>query len=694
LDYSRLNPLLGRNVQHVQYVGKVRAQKLNKLGIKTIGDLITYYPRDYEDRTREKRVSELVNDDECAVILKVISDVSLNRPRRNLRIYKTVGTDDTGYVTLTWFNQDYVREKIFRDKTYVFFGRVKRTGIYIEIVNPVFEEVSSERKKTTGIQPVYALTAGITQTYLRMIQRNALDLVAGKLTEILPEELRREFSLAEINFTLENIHFPGSFEAKEKARKRLVFDELLMLQLGLLQLKSKQKAVTGIKMEKKPLVDRFINQLPFQLTRAQLRVYREIEEDMIVGEKQMNRLIQGDVGSGKTIVAVLAILLTVLNGYQAVFMVPTEILAEQHYQSINRLFRENDYGLATALLTGSVPKKEKDKIKEGIKNNEYNLIIGTHALLEEDVEFARLGLVVTDEQHRFGVKQRAVLAAKSNPHILVMTATPIPRTLSLILYGDLDISIIDELPPDRKPVKTYAVDESMRERVYSFIRNTVQEGRQAYIICPLVEESDEIEAEAAMSLAERLREEKLKGLSVGLVHGKMKWKDKEKVMSDFAKGSIQVLVSTTVVEVGVNVPNATIMVVENAERFGLAQLHQLRGRVGRGKHQSYCILFCQSKSEIARKRMEIMTRYNDGFKISEKDMELRGPGDIFGVRQHGLPEFKIANLYEDMEILKEVQKAAEDIIKNQKLNEREDYRRLKEHLLMMFEDKLKEVALN
>lgn len=346
MDYSRLNPLLGRNVQHVQYVGKVRAQKLNKLGIKTIGDLITYYPRDYEDRTREKRVSELVNDDECAVILKVISDVSLNRPRRNLRIYKTVGTDDTGYVTLTWFNQDYVREKIFRDKTYVFFGRVKRTGIYIEIVNPVFEEVSSERKKTTGIQPVYALTAGITQTYLRMIQRNALDLVAGKLTEILPEELRREFSLAEINFTLENIHFPGSFEAKEKARKRLVFDELLMLQLGLLQLKSKQKAVTGIKMEKKPLVDRFINQLPFQLTRAQLRVYREIEEDMIVGEKQMNRLIQGDVGSGKTIVAVLAILLTVLNGYQAVFMVPTEILAEQHYQSINRLFRENEIGRA------------------------------------------------------------------------------------------------------------------------------------------------------------------------------------------------------------------------------------------------------------------------------------------------------------------------------------------------------------
>jgi len=694
LDYTRLNPLLGKNVQYVRQVGKTRAQKLNKLGIRTIGDLLTYYPRDYEDRNKEKRVSELVNDDECAVILKIISDVSLNRPRRNLRIYKTVGIDDTGYVTLTWFNQDYVRDKIFRDKTYVFFGRVKRAGIYIEMVNPVFEEISSERKKTTGIQPVYPLTAGITQTYLRMIQRNALDLVAGKLTEILPEELRREFSLAEINFALENIHFPVSFEDKEAARKRLVFDELLMLQLGLLQLKSKQTAVQGIKMERNPLVDKFISRLPFQLTRAQLRVYREIEKDMTEGEKQMNRLIQGDVGSGKTIVAVLAVLLTVLNGYQAVFMVPTEILAEQHYQSVAQLFSSEDYGMKTALLTGSVPKKEKERIKEGIRQNEYKLVIGTHALLEEDVEFAKLGLVVTDEQHRFGVKQRAVLASKSNPHILVMTATPIPRTLSLILYGDLDISVIDELPPDRKPVKTYAVDESMRERVYSFIRKTVQEGRQAYIICPLVEESDEIEAEAAMTLAERLRKEELKGLSVGLVHGKMKWKDKQKVMNDFAKGIIQVLVSTTVVEVGVNVPNATVMVVENAERFGLAQLHQLRGRVGRGRHQSYCILFCQSSSEIARKRMEIMTKYNDGFKISEKDMELRGPGDIFGVRQHGLPEFRIANLYEDMDILKEVQKAAEDIIKNQKLNDREDYRRLREHLMAMFEDKLKEVALN
>lgn len=686
-----LNPLLAKSVQTIQNIGKVRAQQLNKLGIKTIGDLVTYYPRDYEDRTREKKVLELTDRDECAVILRVLSDVSLTRPRRNLRIYKTVAGDETGLVTLTWFNQDYIRDKIAKDKTYVFFGRVKRSGNYIEMTNPVYEEVNSERKKTTGIQPVYPLTAGITQAYMRMIQRNALDTVIGKLTEILPDELRKQYSLAEINYSLENIHFPASFEEKERARKRLVFEELLMLQLGLMQLKHNQVTVSGIKMDDKPLMEQFINRLPFKLTNAQLKVYNEIKEDM-TGEKQMNRLIQGDVGSGKTIVAVLAILLTVLNGYQAAFMVPTEILAEQHYQSIVPLLK--DYDIKVALLTGSVSKKDKDRIKEEIRNNGYQVIIGTHALLEEDVDFAGLGLVVTDEQHRFGVKQRAVLASKSNPHILVMTATPIPRTLSLILYGDLDISIIDELPPERKPVKTYAVDESMRERVYNFIKKTVQEGRQAYVICPLVEESDEIEAEAAASLAERLRERELKGLSVGLVHGKMKWKEKEQVMNDFSACRIQVLVSTTVVEVGVNVPNACIMVVENAERFGLAQLHQLRGRVGRGKHQSYCILFCQSKSDIARKRMEIMTKYNDGFKISEKDMELRGPGDIFGVRQHGLPEFKIANLYEDMDILKEVQKAAEDIVKNQKLSEREDYKRLKEHLLLMFQDKLSEVALN
>lgn len=691
MDMDQVNPLLAVDVQTVQMVGKVRAQKLGKLGIKTIGDLITYYPRDYEDRNLEKDARELLDGDECSVTLQVLAEVTVNRPRRSLRIYKTMGRDESGIVTLTWFNQDYIKDKIRKDGVYVFFGRVKRRGSYVEMTNPVFEEADATRKKTTGIQPVYPLTEGITQTYLRMIQSNALKMVFGKLSDILPEELRKQFSLAEINYALEKIHFPQDFEEQKSARRRLVFEELLMLQLGLMHLKNSQVKVSGIRFEPKAEIEKFVEKLPFRLTEAQWRVYREIEADM-TNDTQMNRLVQGDVGSGKTIVAVLAILLAALNGYQSVFMVPTEILAEQHYQSVVPLLQ--GYGVRTVLLTGSVTKKEKERIKECILKHEADLVIGTHALLEEDVSFAALGLVVTDEQHRFGVRQRAILSSKSNPHILVMTATPIPRTLALILYGDLDISIIDQLPPNRKPVETYAVTETMRARINAFIRKKVQEGRQAYIICPLVEESEMIEAEAAMSLAEKLRERDLKGLSIGLIHGKMKAREKEKVMREFSEGRLDVLVSTTVVEVGVNVPNATVMVVENAERFGLAQLHQLRGRVGRGEHQSYCILFCQSQNEIARKRMEIMTTYSDGFKLSEKDMELRGPGDIFGIRQHGLPEFKIANLYEDMDILKEAQAAAQDIIRHQKLEGREDYRRLHTQLLAMFRKKLQEVVLN
>jgi len=691
LGHSGINSILGQSVRNVRQVGKVKTQKLNKLGINTIGDLVTYYPRDYEDRNLEKKVNELVDGDECSAVLTVMTDVSFSRPKRNMKIYKAVAGDGSGIVTLTWFNQDYVRDQVKKDKSYVFYGKVKKRGSYIEMTNPIYEDAASVRKKTIGIQPVYPLTEGLTQPYLRMIQRNALDMVVGKLTDILPDELRMKYALAEINYALENIHFPSEKKEKYEARKRLVFEELLILQLGLMHLKSGQNTVSGIEFKPDQRISKFIESLPFKLTNAQLRVYNEIQKDM-TGKRQMNRLIQGDVGSGKTIVAVIAMLLAVLNGYQAVFMVPTEILAEQHFNSITPLVR--DYGVKTALITGSVSKKKKEQIKEGIKNGEYNFIIGTHALLEEDVVFSKLGLVVTDEQHRFGVKQRAVLSAKSNPDILVMTATPIPRTLALILYGDLDISIIDELPPNRRPVKTYAVDESMRERINRFIRKKVNEGRQVYIICPLVEESDVVEAEAAMSLAERLRENDLKGLTVGLIHGKMKWKEKEAVMRDFSKGLIQVLVSTTVVEVGVDVRNAAVIVVENAERFGLAQLHQLRGRVGRGEHQSYCVLFCQSRNEIAIKRMEIMTKYTDGFKIAEKDMELRGPGDIFGIRQHGLPEFKIANLYEDIEILKEAQKAADDIIKHQKLQGREDYKKLHSHLLNLFQDKINEVTLN
>ena len=686
-----INSLMNKNIQTVQMVGKVKAQKLNKLGIRTVGELITYFPRDYEDRSMEKKVSELMDGDECSVFLTVLSDVTMNRPRPRMSIYKVTAGDDSGVMTLVWFNQGYIKDQIKKGSKYVFYGKVKKRGSFIEITNPIFENENTVRKKTTGIQPVYPLTEGITQNWLRMVQRNALDMVIGKITEILPDELREKYSLSEINYSLEKIHFPSDFDEKDRVRKRLVFEELLMLQLGLLHLKRGQINVSGIQFEKKKEIAQFIDRLPFQLTNAQLKVFNEIESDMI-GEKQMNRLVQGDVGSGKTIVAVIAILLAALNGYQAAFMVPTEILAEQHYRSIEPML--SIYGIRTVLLTGSITKKEKERIKEGILNKEFDLVIGTHALLEGDVVFHNLGFVVTDEQHRFGVKQRAALSSKSTPDILVMTATPIPRTLALILYGDLDISTIDELPPNRKKIETYAVGENMRERIYRFIRKKAQEGRQAYVICPLVEESEEIEAEAATTLASKLEKENLNGLSIGLIHGKMKYTEKESVMREFSKGNIQVLVSTTVVEVGVNVTNACVMVIENAERFGLAQLHQLRGRVGRGEHQSFCILICQSQNEIARKRMEIMVSFSDGFKISEKDMKLRGPGDIFGIRQHGLPEFKIANLYEDIAVLKEAQKAASDIAKHQKLEGREDYKQLYKHLSELFNEKMQQVALN
>jgi ATP-dependent DNA helicase RecG len=430
----------------------------------------------------------------------------------------------------------------------------------------------------------------------------------------------------------------------------------------------------------------------FKLTDAKMKVFAEIEKDM-ESDKRMNRLIQGDVGSGKTIVAVLAIYKAAKAGYQSAFMVPTEILAEQHYQSTAPLFAK--LGIKAGLLTGGMKKKEKEAVKAALEQGSLDLVIGTHAILEDNTAFSRLGLVVTDEQHRFGVRQRAKLSIKGeNPDLLVMTATPIPRTLSLVLYGDLDVSIIDSLPPGRKPIKTYAVEEDKRDRVYQFIRKLVAEGRQAYIVCPLVEDSEAIEAESAEGLAERIRDDILKDLRVGLIHGKMKSAQKDETMRLFSSGSLDVLVSTTVIEVGVNVPNASVMVIENAERFGLAQLHQLRGRVGRGEHQSYCILFNQSKSRISKQRMEIMSKSNDGFVIAEKDLELRGPGDVFGVRQHGLPEFKIANLYRDMEILKEVHEAVKEMTEKELLVKDPSYKLLKEQVDRIMQDKLEELSMN
>ena len=492
----------------------------------------------------------------------------------------------------------------------------------------------------------------------------------------LPESVLRKYRLADFGESIRHVHYPKDMESLEKARRRCVFQELLEFQLALLSMRKQDNEAAGIMFNKSTLTDSFIKSLPFELTDAQHRVFNEIYTDMTL-PKTMNRLVQGDVGSGKTVVAVLAMLVAAESGYQSAMMAPTEILAQQHFNTVSRLLE--GFPFRVALLTGSTTAKNAKEILSGLANGDIHIIIGTHALIEERVQYHNLGLVITDEQHRFGVKQRALLSRKgNNPDMLVMTATPIPRTLAMILYGDLDISIIDEMPPGRIKVKTYVVTEDYRERIDRFILKEVGEGRQVYIICPLVEDSEMIDAYSAVKTAEEAAA-KFKDCRVGIIHGKMKPAEKEEVMKSFAEGSIDILVSTTVVEVGVDVPNASLMVVENAERFGLAQLHQLRGRVGRGKNQSYCILFNQGSSEVSKERLEIMTKSTDGFYISEQDLKLRGPGEFFGTRQHGLPELKIANLYTDMNILKEAQECSERIYRYGYL-EKEEYSRLKDRV--------------
>jgi len=685
------NKVMDQPLKYVKGVGENRARLFAKLGLFTLGDLLHYFPRDYEDRSVFKPISEAADGESITVRIRFVSDITESRPRRNLSLLKAQVTDGVSLMNVTWFNQSYIKQSIDISREYVFFGTIRRTGSRVEIHNPVFEELEHSGNLTGRIVPVYSLTRGITQNMLRKILRNALDAVSDKLVDILPSSFRSQYRLAETAFAFEQIHFPTSMENMEMARRRLVFEELLLLQLGLFSIKGSNNAQNGIRFSPVDM-EPFLKALPFKLTSAQERVLAEIKADM-ESDRRMNRLIQGDVGSGKTIMAVLAIYIAASSGYQSAFMAPTEILAEQHYRSVAPLLEK--FGIKVGLLTGGMKKKEKETIKEEAREGRLDVLIGTHAVLEESTVFKRLGLVITDEQHRFGVRQRARLSQKGeNPDLLVMTATPIPRTLSLVLYGDLDVSIIDTLPPDRKPVKTYVVDERMRDRVYQFIRKNIAEGRQAYIVCPLVEDSEELEVESATGLVEKIRDDALKGLRVGLIHGKMKSAEKDDVMRRFSRGELDVLVSTTVIEVGVNVPNANIMVIENAERFGLAQLHQLRGRVGRGPYQSYCILFNQGKSQISRQRMEILAKSNDGFAISEKDLELRGPGDIFGVRQHGLPEFRIANLYRDMEVLKDVQKAAQYIMAEGLLEKDESWRPLAKRVELMVKEKLQDLSMN
>lgn len=552
--------------------------------------------------------------------------------------------------------------------------------------SPVYELENSNRN-TGKIIPIYPLTYSLTQNTIRKIIENGLGEIEGKLEETLPKYILDKYNLYDYNTAIKQIHFPDNFANFNLAKKRLVFEELFSMQLALLSLKNKYEIKKpGIEFSKDAKMSDVIDILPFKPTGAQRRVLEEIDRDM-ESNKPMNRLLQGDVGSGKTVVALIAAYKAVKSGYQAVIMAPTAILATQHLETFNDILK--DSGIRCELLISGITKKKKTEMLERLEKGEIDILIGTHAVLEENVKFNRLGLVVTDEQHRFGVRQRSIIVEKgNNPDVLVMTATPIPRTLALILYGDLDISIIDELPPNRKKIETYAVTKGMEQRVNNFIVKNVQEGRQCYVVCPLVEENEEIDAKSVMEIYETYKTKEFPDLRVEYLHGKMKQKEKDAIMEEFKNGNIDILISTTVIEVGVNVPNSNIMIIENAERFGLAQLHQLRGRVGRGEHQSYCILKYQGNSQIIRERMKVISSTNDGFVISEKDLELRGSGEFFGTKQHGIPEFKIANLFEDIGILKQVQGIAMEIIDKDPLLESEKNKPLRKLVDEKFKDRI------
>lgn len=652
---------LNKDVKYIKGVGPNRVQLLNKLGIFTLKDLITYYPRTYEDRSKPKNIVECANGDE--VLIEVIACGKLSNVQlKGKTMQKLLVRDETGSCTITWFNQSYLKNKFEVGKTYKFYGKITNNFGKITMISPVFDE--DERNFNTGkIIPLYPLTYQLSQNVLRRIIEEGLKEIEGKLEETLPNYLLEDYGLEKINEATKYIHFPRELEDFQKARKRLVFEELLSTQLALLMLKNNyQNDEAGISFNKNIKMSDVINQLPFNLTKAQIKVLEEIDYNM-ESKTSMNRLLQGDVGSGKTVVAMCTAYKAVKCGYQVAIMAPTAILATQHLENFQNLLQK--LNIKCELLISGMTKKKKQQLLERLANGEIDILIGTHAIIEENVMFKNLGLVVTDEQHRFGVKQRTKIAEKGkNPDVLVMTATPIPRTLALILYGDLDISIIDELPPNRKKIETFAVNTQMTQRVNSFIEKQIQAGRQAYIVCPLVEQNEELDLKSVEQLYEMYQKKVFPQYKVECIHGKMKPKQKDEIMEKFKSRKIDILISTTVIEVGVDVPNSNIMVIENAERFGLAQLHQLRGRVGRGDYQSYCILKYEGKSDTIRERMKVMCNTNDGFVISEKDLELRGSGDFFGTMQHGLPEFKIANLFEDMPILKAVQEIATKILQD------------------------------
>jgi ATP-dependent DNA helicase RecG len=646
---------LETEVQYVKGVGTKLAQVLSKLNIYTLGDLLFHLPRRYEDRRQFRKIAHARAGEAITVSGKLVTVDNVKV--RNLTLTKAYLDDGSGVLELVWYNQPYMKDTLnkLRNSQIVAYGIVKESPYGLQMETPEWEDLPDGADpdsllSVNRIVPIYPLTEGIRQKRMRQIIWNAVQY-AHLAPEILPRSVRERLGLMPIQQALQQIHFPDDEQMIEPARQRLVFEEFFLMQLGvgLQRLRTRQERGIAMRIDADRLNEMLHRIVPFELTNAQKRVIHEIWNDM-AQPHPMNRLLQGDVGSGKTIVAAAAILAAVDNQYQAAIMAPTEILAEQHYINLHRLFQP--LGISVELLVGRLSNKQRQQARERIATGRGMVAVGTHALIQEGVSFARLGLAIVDEQHRFGVLQRAALRDKGiMPHVLVMTATPIPRTLTLTLYGELDVSVIDELPPGRKPVRTYWKTPEERLKVYAGVRKLVEQGRQAYVICPLIDESDKLQVRAAEQMAEHLQKDVFPDLRVGLLHGRMKPAEKEAVMEAFRAGELDILVSTTVIEVGVDVPNAAVIVIEDADRFGLAQLHQLRGRVGRSEHQSYCVLIADPKSEEGQRRMEIMTRTNNGFLIAEEDLRIRGPGEIYGTRQSGMPSFRVADLVKDMRLL-------------------------------------------
>ncbi|MBI3990613.1 MAG: ATP-dependent DNA helicase RecG [Candidatus Omnitrophica bacterium] len=650
------------SAQFVKGVGPERLKILTRLGVNTIEDLLYLFPRRYEDRSRLKPISEL-KPGELQTVRGTVITARIRRARRGFSILQLTVGDDTGTLTAVWFNQPYLAKQFTAGKDIILSGKVEWFD-NLQMNSPEYELLNEDEEDTihTGrIVPIYPLTEGISQRRLRAIIKNVVDNYAGFAQDFLPNEIITARKFPAVARALSSVHFPENFIELARARNRLIFDEFFILQLGLtLKRKQVKEGLTGLPHQiKGGLPGKFISGLHFNLTPGQWQVIYQLQKDM-AGSRPMNRLLQGEVGSGKTVIAAYALVLTVQNGFQGVVMAPTEILAVQHYMTFNKWL--SPLGINVRLLVSGIPAREKKVIIEEAANGKANVVVGTQALIQPKIKFNNPGLVVIDEQHRFGVVERALLGRKGeSPHVLVMTATPIPRTLALTLYGDMDISLLKGLPPGRKPVKTYLVNEAMRNRIYEFLRKEMSRGHQIFIVYPLIEESDKIELKAAIVMYEHLQKV-FPEFKLGLLHGRMKPKEQEEVMRLFQENSINALVSTTVIEVGVDIPKATVMLVEHAERFGLSQLHQLRGRIGRGEYDSYCILMSDSNAEEARRRLQIMVKTRDGFRLAEEDLKLRGPGEFFGVRQHGMPELKIGDLLSDREILEEARKDARELV--------------------------------